>query len=115
MVSRAKAATWGSSEADRSYNAAEVWHDVWPHTRLKEHNHIWVIVVVLFKYAFVHWLKSLQVEVAWQEKLGVSDPVTGIRFVQGIKSDDVRVLSECFASMGPEVDKLVLKLILVIV
>jgi len=115
VISRSERTTWWDVEAYWSNYTAKIRHDVGPNTRLEEHNRIGIILIVTLEHSSVHGLKTVVVEVARKKQLGISDPVSWVWLINRIKPNHIWVLSQSLAGVVPELDKFVLKLVLVVV
>jgi hypothetical protein len=108
VISGTKSGAWWFSETSRHDETTIVSKNIWESAGLKEHNTIGVILLVSFKYTFIHWLQTVKIKVTWKKQVRASDPVTDVRLVQWIKTDNVRIRSEILACRIPKVNKFVL-------
>jgi hypothetical protein len=81
VISGTKSGAWWFSETSRHDETTIVAKNIWESAGLKEHNTIGVILLVSFKYTFIHWLQTVKIKVTWKKQVRASDPVTDVRLV----------------------------------
>lgn len=113
VVTGAKFTAWWHFETDRNNNTTHVAKDIWESARLKEHNRIIVVGIVALEYSLIHRRQSLLVKAAWEHHAGISDPVADIGFIERVKADNERVVGQVGTCCIPEVNKLILKTVMV--
>jgi hypothetical protein len=112
---RADLTTWRNLETGRENEATEVTKLIGHLSTFEVHNRVRVVFLPLSMNALVHRSKSNSVEFTWDVESRVSNVVTWVGLVDGIETNDSRVVSELLGNARPRGNKFILETILVLV